>query len=129
MRLLVYGLVPVQAHVGAEEVWGDPGEGWLRAHAPEDLRARDEVGRDRLRVEPRDPEAPVGEPGQELAGSRVAGCDRLVDRAELRGGKRVFEHETSDLVVLTRLRGGDRRERPVVIVPREPRVPRVWLAG
>ena len=129
VRLLVDGLLPVEPHVGTDEVAAQPGEQRVRAEVAQHIGAHDEVRRDRLRVGAGDAEPAVGLPFEELLHARFAGRDRFVDRGERRRVECVLDDEEAVLVELLGLRVADRRERTGVIGPREPVVPRVWRAG
>jgi hypothetical protein len=83
------------------------------------------VRRDRLRVGTGDTEATAGLALEELLGARFTGCNRVVDLTKRVGVERAGKDEEAVFVELLRLRIGDRRERTVVIRPREGRVPRM----
>ena len=123
--LLVDRLVPVEAHVGPDQVARDAGELRSGDELAQVRAARNGVGRHGLGVEARDAEAPVGRLGEEFLHLGVTRRELGVDARERAGVEHVLQHEEPELVELARLLSGDRRALPGVVLPGECRVPRV----
>jgi len=70
--LFEHRLVPVEPHVGTDEVARDPGEHLVGDELPDEVTAHDRMRGDDLRVEPGHPEARVGQAGEELLRPLVA---------------------------------------------------------
>ena len=114
VRLLVDGLVPVQADIRPDEVVAQVGEQRRRAERAQRGGVPDEVQRDGDRVDAGEAEAALRLPAQELERLLVEGCDLRVQLADGLGVERVLEDEEAPLVVRPGLFLRDDPERPLV---------------
>ena len=129
VRLLVDSLGPVQADIRPDEVVAQIGEQLRRAERAQRGGVPDEVQRDGDRVDAGEAEAALRLPAQELERLLVEGCDLGVQLADGLGIERALEDEEAPLVVREGLFLRDDPERPLVLRPLEPGVPRGGARG
>ena len=104
--LLVDGLIPIEAHVGPDEITRDRGEQGMGGETAGDVAPRDRVWRDRLRVESRDAEPPARNVGKKLLDVVVAGAELAIKLGHGRFVERIGDDEVAEFVVLRGLVGG-----------------------
>ena len=122
-RLLVDRLVPVEPHVGADQVVGQVAEDGPRAELAEPLGAGHQVDRERDLARSRDPDAPAPV-AQVLLDARLDRIDLVADGLRGRGVEGVLEQEEAALVVARGLLGADAAVGALRRVPVEGRVER-----
>ena len=117
--LLVDRLIPVETHVGTDEVMSDLGEGGFVDERAELLGLQHEVRRERDLLGPRDEELPTGLRLEELRHPLLDRVDRRREFVHLFGREDTLEHDEALLVVLPGLRGSEAPEPARSFVPDE----------
>ncbi len=125
LGLLVHRLIPVEAHVGSDEIVAEILKDATRRELAQHFGKPDEMHGESDAVGLRDTHPAVGPRAQELLGLHFEGIDRIADAHDGRGIDRIFEHEEPALIERMCLLVSDRAKRPAHRRPGESMIQRM----
>ena len=125
LGLFVHGLIPVKAHVGADEIVAEILKDAARRELAQDFGKLNQVNGESDSVGLCDAHPAVGTRAKELLSLRLERIDRIANAHDGRRIDRIFKHEEAALVERSRLLVGDQSKRPAHGRPTESMIQRM----